>query len=311
MNGKVLILLATHNRAHFIGATLDSIISQTYSNWECLVIDDNSVDNTQQVLSEYSEKDSRIFYYKKNKKYGARLPGTRNQGLDLAPNFHPKYLQFFDDDDIMHPLKLELQIEGLEIDQEAKFSLCGMKNFRKVSEILWNESKEGVYKSELTLGEAYLTGEVKLVAQIPVFRYNYVGKFRFDESLFFAEDWELFAKEFIRTKPEFHTLDKVLIYRRKHKNSMTENDDSDYERRKASAIVAIKIFYYLKEHNIHSKITLLFFSRRFLLYQYDSYLLDQTQDLLKNLNKRDYWKFKTARKIHWSFRKLILRILNF
>lgn len=311
MNGKVLILLATHNRAHFIGATLDSIIAQTYTNWECLVIDDNSVDNTLQVVKGYSKRDSRIFYYKKDAKYGARLPGTRNHGLDLARGFHPEYLQLFDDDDLMHPQKLELQIESLKDDPGAHFSLCSMKNFTTVSEILWNEKNEGVYKSELTLGEAFLTSKIKLVAQIPIFRYSYVKNFRFDESLFFAEDWDLFSKEFIRTNPKFTTVDSVLFYRRKHQNSMTENDDSDYERRKASAIVVIKIFEYLKEHNIHSKTTLFYFSRRFLLYQYDSHLLDQIQGIFKNVSKWEYLRFKAARKVHWFFRKLILRILNF
>ncbi|GHA50422.1 glycosyl transferase [Salinimicrobium marinum] len=311
MNGKVLILLATHNRAHFIGATLDSIISQTYPNWECLVIDDNSVDNTMDVVSQYVRKDSRIFYHKKEKKYGARLPGTRNQGLDMAPDFDPEFLQFFDDDDIMHPKKLELQIESLNHNQETCFSLCSMKNFVSNSEILGNERNVSSYRSNLTLGEAYLTSEVKLVAQVPVFRYSYVRNFRFDESLFFAEDWELFSKEFLRTNPKYNIVDNVLVYRRKHKNSMTENDDSDYERRKASAIVKIKVFDYLKEHNIHSRITLFYFSRKFLLYQYDSHLLDQIQELFKNLNTWDYWRFKTARKFHWFFRKLVLRILNF
>ena len=311
MNGMVLILLATHNRAHFIGATLQSIIGQTYTNWKCLVIDDNSVDETFEVVKEFEIKDSRILYYRKDEKYGSRLPGTRNHGLDLAPNYRPEFLQFFDDDDLMHPNKLELQIASLKKNPEACFSLCGMKNFLSISEIKGNEINTNIYNSKLKLGEAYLTGKLKFVAQIPIFRFDYVKNFRFDETFFYAEDWALFSKEFIRTNPKYTIIDNVLFYRRKHKNSMTENDDNDYERRKASAIVAIKIFDYLKENNLHSEITLFYFSRRFLLYQYNSHLLDQIQDLLKDRKKWNYLRFKTAREIHYVFRKLILRILNF
>ena len=59
----ISIIIPTYNRAHIIGETLDSIIAQTYTNWECIVVDDGSSDNTAEVMAKYIVKDSRFRYY--------------------------------------------------------------------------------------------------------------------------------------------------------------------------------------------------------------------------------------------------------
>ena len=61
---KVSVIIPTFNRAQFLGETLDSIIAQSFENWECLIIDDVSADYTIELLEFYREKDARISYYK-------------------------------------------------------------------------------------------------------------------------------------------------------------------------------------------------------------------------------------------------------
>jgi glycosyltransferase involved in cell wall biosynthesis len=100
--------MATYNRAHFIEETLCSIQNQSFSNWECLIIDDGSKDKTVEVLKPYLDKDDRFQYIKRSSKYKKGLPGCRNMGLDLAEG---DYIIFFDDDDIVHPQLLELCIK--------------------------------------------------------------------------------------------------------------------------------------------------------------------------------------------------------
>ena len=59
----VSIIIPTYNRVHLIGDTLDSVLSQTYTNWECIVVDDGSTDGTNELLVEYLKKDKRIQYH--------------------------------------------------------------------------------------------------------------------------------------------------------------------------------------------------------------------------------------------------------
>ena len=69
----VSIIIPTYNRAHVIGETLDSVLLQTYCNWECIVVDDGSSDNTSEILDNYCKKDTRFQYYIRptNRKKGA------------------------------------------------------------------------------------------------------------------------------------------------------------------------------------------------------------------------------------------------
>ena len=59
----ISIIIPTFNRAHLIGETLDSVLAQTYPNWECIIVDDGSTDTTDEVVGEYVKKDSRFLYH--------------------------------------------------------------------------------------------------------------------------------------------------------------------------------------------------------------------------------------------------------
>jgi glycosyltransferase involved in cell wall biosynthesis len=105
----VSLIIPTYNRAHLISITLKSIQAQTYTNWECLIIDDHSTDNTNEIISKYISKDSRFKYYLNNKKKGAT--GARNTGIEIAKG---DFICFFDSDDIMYDKFLEAKISEFE-----------------------------------------------------------------------------------------------------------------------------------------------------------------------------------------------------
>ncbi len=87
------IIIPTYNRAHFLDRTITSVINQTYKNWELLIIDDGSTDNTENVVQRYATSDSRVRYiYQENK----RVSAARNNGLK---NANGNYLCFLDSDD--------------------------------------------------------------------------------------------------------------------------------------------------------------------------------------------------------------------
>lgn len=106
-NSLVSIIIPTYNRAHLIRETIDSIMAQTYTNWECIVVDDGSTDGTDVLLAECIKKDNRFKYLSNKRIKGAQ--GARNTGLFDAKG---DYIQFFDSDNIMYPHHLKMKMEA-------------------------------------------------------------------------------------------------------------------------------------------------------------------------------------------------------
>lgn len=104
-NDLVSIIMPAYNCDDFIGITLDSVIAQTYKNWEVIVVDDCSTDNTAAVVKSYIEKDPRIKYHKLERNSGAAV--ARNTAIDIARG---RFIAFLDSDDVWLPTKLEKQI---------------------------------------------------------------------------------------------------------------------------------------------------------------------------------------------------------
>lgn len=104
MNELVSIIMPSYNTADYIAESINSVIAQTYSNWELIIVDDCSTDNTDDVVKSYL-CDSRIIFLKNEKNSGAAI--SRNRALRQAKG---KWIAFLDSDDLWHPRKLELQI---------------------------------------------------------------------------------------------------------------------------------------------------------------------------------------------------------
>src|SRR5690606_1022644 len=104
----VSIIIPTYNRAHLLGETLDSVLAQTYTNWECIIVDDGSTDTTADILKTYCDKDARFQYHKRPDIYQSGGNGARNYGLVLSKG---EYVQWFDSDDIMYDNYIELKVE--------------------------------------------------------------------------------------------------------------------------------------------------------------------------------------------------------
>lgn len=104
MNGLVSIIMPSYNTGVYIKNSIDSILAQTYTNWELIIVDDCSSDNTDEIVGEYLS-DTRIRYLKNEKNSGAAI--SRNYALREAKG---KWIAFLDSDDTWQPEKLERQI---------------------------------------------------------------------------------------------------------------------------------------------------------------------------------------------------------
>jgi len=105
----VSIITPTYNCARFIAETIESVLTQTYSDWEMIIVDDCSNDNTKEIVEKYQEQDSRIQYHCLEKNSGAAI--ARNLALSLAKG---KWIAFLDSDDLWQPEKLSKQIQFME-----------------------------------------------------------------------------------------------------------------------------------------------------------------------------------------------------
>lgn len=132
MNQDILvsIIIPTFNRAHLLNETLDSVLAQTYLNWEGIIIDDHSTDNTDDIVKDYLIKDTRFVYIKKSKKQPQGASVSRNIGLKLSQG---KYIQFLDSDDILAKNKIENQLAVIINENNTTVAVCKSDGFNAIS----------------------------------------------------------------------------------------------------------------------------------------------------------------------------------
>src|SRR5690606_15701007 len=117
----VSIIIPTYNRAHLSGETLDSVLAQTYTNWECMIVDDGCTDNTAELLKTYCEKDVRFQYHHRPQNRPKGANACRNYGFELSRG---EYIQWLDSDDYISPNKISDQINMLKTIVNGHVATC-------------------------------------------------------------------------------------------------------------------------------------------------------------------------------------------
>lgn len=107
IDGLVSIIMPSYNTGRLIGESIESVINQTYSNWELLIVDDHSTDHTEEVVRSFP--DDRIRFFSNEENLGAAL--SRNRAMREARG---EWIAFLDSDDLWEPEKLEKQIDFMQ-----------------------------------------------------------------------------------------------------------------------------------------------------------------------------------------------------
>ena len=204
---KISIILPTFNRANYISETIGSIRGQTYSNWELIIIDDGSEDNTEYLVKQVN--DERISFFKAGR---IGIGGTiKNIGLRIADG---ELIAFIDSDDLWDKNKLEKQVDALSRYPEAGFCLTGGYNFRQVGkpvEFFYPESTGERY------GKVFLPifdSKVAVFTQALMFR-----KPCLEQSGYFRESNDFSDIEFVLNMAWYFNavvLHEPLVHRRLH-----------------------------------------------------------------------------------------------
>lgn len=217
-NPLVSIIIPVFNRVHLIGETLDSVLAQTYTNWECIIVDDGSTDDTDTLLTKYCEKDSRFQYHHRPKGRPKGANACRNYGFEISKG---SYIQWFDSDDLMHKNKLMDKLNFLQ-KSTANFVVCeGIEYKDTLTNVIhdWNS----IFSNNPLLD--HITGKINFHTNGPLFKRAFLEEKKlFNEELQRKQEWEFYTR-LLTFSTYFIPLNKVLFYFRAHEDSINGKNE--------------------------------------------------------------------------------------
>lgn len=300
----VSIIIPAYNYANFISETLQSIQQQTYINWEAIVVDDGSTDETQRVVNTFVASDKRIKYiYQTNK----GLPAARNTGIKASEGI---YIQFLDADDLLSEMKLEVQVKYMQENPNSDISYTNAHYFKNpdknifytdinLSKNAWMPKLNGSGKIIL---EKLIEFNIMPVNSALIKRdlFNTVGYQ--NEELKSLEDWEYWLRcAFEGATFNYISDENAYALIRVHSASMSQNK---------AAILKWQILfrYFIEVHINNSSIDL---ELKYSLYQvnYKHKKEVQRQFIFKN-GLLNFQELKAIYDGSWDFIKLYFSCIN-
>lgn len=192
----VSVIIPTYNRAHLIEETLDSVETQTYLNWECIIVDDGSSDNTDEVVGEYVRKDSRFKYYHRPDDHLPGGNGARNYGFKMSKG---EYVNWFDSDDLMTNEYLEIKISSFTEGIDLTVSMTGaFENIIGDNNKLWNIFRKDYNKEQLL--NDFISQNMPWSTLGALWKRDFLesSNLLWDEKLLIWQDWEFHIKAIIK-----------------------------------------------------------------------------------------------------------------
>jgi glycosyltransferase involved in cell wall biosynthesis len=225
---KVSVIIPAYNYGHFVGESVRSVLNQTFTDFELIVVDDGSTDDTAQIISAFN--DHRIRYiYQKHQGVGA----AQNCGIMNAKG---EYITILGSDDIYLPDNLDIKVKYL--DSHASVGLvCSDayvfdNNTGAILGRFWRDPKVSHFwvdperAAREPLRELLYRGCFIMPQATMVRREVFKDIGYFDESLPTHEDWDLFLRMILRYRVEI--IDKPLLKLRRHTSNLSENQDKMY-----------------------------------------------------------------------------------
>jgi len=246
----VSIIVPCFNQAQYLDAALQSVFDQTYENWECIIINDGSPDNTEYIAQKWEKKDSRFKYlYKTNE----GVSSARNLALQMARG---EYIQFLDSDDYLYNEKLELSLNLINECHENDIIVSDFRMF--VDNPKKNLDPYCSLNSELLNFESLLYSW-NATFSIPIhcgfFKASLFQNIRFPENMTAHEDWIVWISIF-KTGGKALFLDKILALYRMNPSSRVKSKSLYEDQIKACEYLKC----YLSEQEFY-KLSMLLISR--------------------------------------------------
>lgn len=179
-NPLVSIIIPTFNRAHLISETLDSVLAQTYQNWECIIVDDGSTDNTNEMVGAYTTKDSRFqFYYRPvGRPKGANA--CRNYGFETSKG---GCIMFLDSDDTLEIFCVLDRVMILDENPEINLLIRDTALFDNNQKLNFTINKDPTEVSNIEYLQMFLRYEIPWTIMGAFYKRNILEIYKFDEKL--------------------------------------------------------------------------------------------------------------------------------
>lgn len=129
---RISIIMANYNYEKYLSNAIESILNQTYTNWELIIIDDGSKDNSVNIIRKYCEKDSRIKFFQHENAINKGLKNTLLLGLEITSN---EWVAFLESDDVLKPNYLEEKVKAIQNNPEAELIFNDIELFGDENEV--------------------------------------------------------------------------------------------------------------------------------------------------------------------------------
>lgn len=214
-NPTVSVIIPTYNRANYLNRTINSVLNQTFKDFELIIVDDGSTDNTKSLVREFSKNDSRIKYIWQENSGGPSKP--LNNGII---NSKGKYIAFLGSDDEFLPEKLEKQIKKFDsVEENVGLVYCGLRYVPengKKSKIVVTELRGDLFNE--ILENSFIAGIAPLVKSECFQKLGIL-----DESLPSGEDWDMWIR--ISKNYKFDYVPEPLAIYHIHGKQISSNFD--------------------------------------------------------------------------------------
>lgn len=233
----ISIIMPVYNRASLVAESLYSICSQTFSSWECIIVDDSSTDNSLDVLKSFEEKEKRIKVYSRPSSMKKGANSCRNYGLEMASG---DYIHWFDSDDIAHPQYLEI---SLSLINENKVDFCRFTRSTFKGDFSYKFKDEVISKiNEVNHNqmEQILKNELSFNTCNVIWKRTSLGQERFSEEIIYGDEWEFYPRLLAKGLKGI-SISNILFFGRKHENSTTFEFWNNDPGRRSSKIKAVKL----------------------------------------------------------------------
>jgi glycosyltransferase involved in cell wall biosynthesis len=212
----ISILMPIYNRENLIIETLNSIVNQTFHDWECIIVDDGSTDNTKKVVSQYIENDTRFKFLSRPENAKKGPSSCRNYAFEIAKG---DYIQFFDSDDIMHKNHL---LEKRNVITENDAVICKLKLFNNAfDENLFDYSDNDDLITSTSIFDDFVTGKFEMMMVAPLWKKKFIQNYMpINNTMHMLEDHDLHARALF-ANPKLAIINDYLIYYRKGHDALT------------------------------------------------------------------------------------------
>jgi glycosyltransferase involved in cell wall biosynthesis len=229
---EISVIIPVFNAATFLHESIESILNQTFSDFELIILNDKSTDESLEIIKKIQSKDNRIIIIDKEQNVGPAY--LRNEGINAAKG---KFIALMDADDIAIPTRFEKQIAVLKNNPEigvcgTGFTFFGSKKNKTIKHSIHHDAIKVSFLHSCNIGNPTV-----------MFKKEVLGDLKFDNDFVPAEDYDLWSR--LLAKTNFYNIPESLLNYRQHDNNISktkiDNVNRSVKRVKINQLAALEV----------------------------------------------------------------------